>query len=84
MGGGIGTMSIRLALKYAFLDLKMHCVCGGTLEINKRMQRVFSKTGFKHEGLLRDVVIVDNEFVGNHRYSILEDEYYANKNVLLQ
>lgn len=79
-GGGIGTMSIKLALKYAFLNLKMHCVCGGTLEINKRMQRVFNKIGFKHDGLLRDVIIIDDKFISNHRYSMLQNEYKINKN----
>lgn len=83
-GKGIGTMAIKLALRYAFVNLKMHCVCGGTLEINKRMQRVFDKIGFKHDGLLRDVIIIDDKFVSNHRYSMLECEYNMCESALLR
>ncbi|ASM35745.1 Putative ribosomal N-acetyltransferase YdaF [Campylobacter sputorum subsp. bubulus] len=80
-GQGIGTKAFKIATRYAFENLKLHCVSAATLEINARMKRVFEKLGFKHDGLLRDVVIINDNFVSNNKYSILENEYEALKNI---
>jgi RimJ/RimL family protein N-acetyltransferase len=57
--GGNGTEALRLTLRYAFDDLKLHKVYLRVLEYNARAIRTYQKCGFRIEGVLRDEMLVD-------------------------
>ncbi len=50
MGGDLG----RSVLRYAFIDMKLHKVCGQVLASNKRSANFHMKMGFHQEGVLRE------------------------------
>ena len=58
-GKGIGSAAARLALEYAFEELKMNRVFLRVFADNKQAVRSYEKAGFKYEGTFRDDVIID-------------------------
>ena len=48
--GGKGTEALRLALRYAFSELKLHKVYLRVLDYNERAVRAYQKVGFQVEG----------------------------------
>ena len=58
-GKGIGSAAARLALRYAFEELKMNRVFLRVFADNKQAVRSYEKAGFKYEGTFRDDVIID-------------------------
>ena len=58
-GKGIGSAAARLALRYAFEELKMNRVFLRVFADNKQAVRSYEKAGFKYECTFRDDVIID-------------------------
>ena len=58
-GKGIGSAAARLALRYAFEELKMNRVFLRVFADNKQAVRSDEKAGFKYEGTFRDDVMID-------------------------
>jgi RimJ/RimL family protein N-acetyltransferase len=59
---GKGTEALRLALRYAFGDLKLHKVYLRVLAYNTRAIRAYQKAGFRPEGTLREEMRVDGQW----------------------
>ncbi len=76
---GIGTKAIQLIVKYGFETLNRHRIKGGYLEGNEASKRVMEKAGFQEEGRGRDFKYVDGEWKDVIWMSILEDEYFSEK-----
>jgi RimJ/RimL family protein N-acetyltransferase len=74
-GSGIGTTVVRKMMQYCFDDLHLHRVLAIIARGNNRSIRLFEKSGFTHEGTLRDSLLIDGEFTDLLCYSMLEDEY---------
>ena len=55
-GKGYGTDVMRLALRYAFLELNLQRVSLTVFEYNPRAIRSYEKAGFKHEGRIRQAL----------------------------
>lgn len=51
---GSGTTLGRAALNHAFIDLRLHKVCGQAIDSNKASIALHRKLGFTHEGALRE------------------------------
>jgi len=76
-GKGYGSEAMRLALKHAFETLKLHRVSLEVFAFNPRAIHVYEKVGFKREGVLRDALYWDSEYVDAIVMGILADEYFA-------
>jgi len=73
--GGYGTEALRLALGYAFGDLKLHKVYLRVLEYNVRAIRTYEKCGFRVEGILRDEMHVGGRWHALVYMGVLADEF---------
>lgn len=51
---GIGRLLGRTALNHAFIQLKLHKICGQALAYNERSIHFHQSLGFQQEGILRD------------------------------
>lgn len=72
-GKGYGTDAIKTVVKYAFDELRLHCVYAYVNDFNTVSQKLFEKCEFQKEGLLRSRIFKN----GSHRdvfiYSILNE-----------
>jgi RimJ/RimL family protein N-acetyltransferase len=73
--GGNGTESLRLALSYAFGELKLHKLYLRVLEYNTRAIRTYEKCGFRVEGVLREEMKVNGQWHALVYMGILAEEY---------
>ncbi|GAB4194144.1 MAG: GNAT family protein [Roseiflexaceae bacterium] len=76
-GRGYGSEAMRLMLGYAFEQLRLHRVDLEVFLFNPRALHVYEKLGFKREGVLRDVILLDGVYHDAIVMSMLEDEYRA-------
>lgn len=53
-GKGYGYLLGLEALRYGFLDIGLHKICGRVIEHNVRSLRLHERLGFAQEGMLRD------------------------------
>ncbi len=80
--GGNGTEALRLALRYAFSDLKLHKVYLRVLEYNARAIRAYEKVGFRVEGTLRQEMRVQGRWYDLIYMGLLAHEFAAVESVL--
>lgn len=74
-GKGFGQQLIKELLKISFVELKLHRIDLGVFEFNTNAIRVYEKSGFIKEGLLRDYRKVGDKYWSLLNMSILENEY---------
>ena len=74
---GYGTEAIRLLLRHAFDDLRLHRIDLLVIEYNARAIRAYEKSGFVREGVARENALVDGVRYDDVVMSILEREYRA-------
>lgn len=74
-GKGIGLQMISEILKVGFEDLKLHRITLGVFDFNKNAMNCYEKAGFIIEGLMREVVRVNNKYWNLYEMSILEHEW---------
>ncbi len=72
---GLATEAVRLALKFAFNELKLHRIYAITFEKHIGARKVMEKCGFKLEGVMREAALKDNERHNILNYGILISEY---------
>lgn len=73
--GGNGTEALRLTLRYAFDDVKLHKVYLRVLEYNTRAIRTYEKCGFRVEGVLRDEMRVNGTWHALIYMGVLAGEF---------
>jgi len=71
---GIGFEASSLILKYGFNDLNLHRIYCGTSSKNISMQKLALKLGMHQEGIKRDAMLKNSQFVDIIEYALLEDE----------
>jgi RimJ/RimL family protein N-acetyltransferase len=76
-GKGICCKMINSILKIAFEELKLHRVGLGVYDFNKSAIGCYKKTGFSTEGIMRDILLYENEYWSLVEMSILEDEWFT-------
>ncbi len=74
---GYGTEAMRLMVDYGFKTLNLHRIELGVYAFNPRAIRVYEKIGFKQEGILRDALYWDGEYVDEITMSILAHEWHG-------
>ena len=76
---GIGTEVLRQFLRICFEDLRLHRAQIFVDEDNMIAIACYQKAGFKVEGLMRDAVKIDSNYISWHSMSILRVEWRSNQ-----
>lgn len=79
---GSGTIMGRLALDYAFYQLKMRKIIGVVLSFNKRSEMFHQKLGFNQEGLFKKELSRDGQFIDLIRFALFKEEWESQKEKL--
>ncbi|MFF0340564.1 GNAT family N-acetyltransferase [Kribbella sp. NPDC004875] len=74
-GRGLGTEATRLIVGYGIEQLGLHRISLGVYAFNPRAQRAYEKAGFRTEGVLRDALRWDGEWVDEVLMSVLATEW---------
>ncbi|WP_410787892.1 GNAT family N-acetyltransferase [Kribbella sp. C-35] len=74
-GRGLGTEATRLIVGYGIEQLGLHRISLGVYAFNPRAQRAYEKAGFTTEGVLRDALLWDGEWVDEIVMSVLASEW---------
>lgn len=72
---GYGTIAIKIMLNHGFNNLNLNRIELKVLETNLRAIRSYEKVGFVKEGLLRNVVFKNGEYINMIVMGILKHEY---------
>lgn len=70
-GKGYGTEAVAMMLQRGFGELRLHRIFSGVRVDNLAMRRVFEKTGFSQEGILRESVYKNGQFHDVAIYGII-------------
>lgn len=76
---GVCQQMTKAILKIGFEELGLHRIDLGVYETNKSALNCYLKSGLNIEGVSRDVLWFNNEFVSLVEMSMLEDEWRALK-----
>ncbi|HWD77843.1 MAG TPA: GNAT family protein [Kribbella sp.] len=74
-GRGLGTEATRLIVGYGIEELGLHRISLGVYAFNPRARSAYEKAGFKQEGVLRDALLWDGEWVDEIVMSVLATEW---------
>lgn len=66
-------------LQYAFEELRLNCVLAHTLSDNEPSEKLLLRNGFVQEGILRQRVYQCGNYMDMKVFSILKNEFYAEK-----
>lgn len=72
---GLGTEATRLVLAHAFETIGLHRVSLEVYAFNPRAQRAYEKVGFVTEGVRRDALRFDGQWVDSVLMSVLAPEW---------
>lgn len=72
---GLGTEAIQLFIRYGFEHLNLHKIGLEVFSFNPRAERVYTKVGFKLEGIKREDFRYNDEYIDSKIYGILKSEY---------
>ena len=76
---GLGSEAVRLTVGYGFEQLGLHRISLGVFAFNPRARRAYEKAGFVVEGVHRDVLRYDDEWVDEIAMSILAPEWFRHR-----
>ena len=74
-GQGVGTDAYRLLIDYGFTELNLNRIYSGQTARNKAMIRVCEKVGMTQEGLLRQAMFKNGEYLDVVVHALLRDDY---------
>lgn len=73
-GKGYATKAVKLAVDYAFNELKLHRIEAGVMPHNKASIRVLEKAGFHKEGIARKNVKINGKWEDHQVLAIIHPE----------
>jgi RimJ/RimL family protein N-acetyltransferase len=76
-GAGLGTDAVNAIADFCFGQLRLERLWLVTDSVNARAQRVYTKAGFVHEGVLRRAFYQDGVFQDDIRMAMLRSEWEA-------
>lgn len=76
-GQGYGTDAIRALLRWAFEYLNLNRVSLRVYAYNRRAIRCYEKSGFRHEGIMRQSRYTDGQYHDEWFMGVLRDEFLA-------
>ena len=75
-GKGHSIPSLKLMLDYAFKQLNLHKISVEIIEFNLNSIDIFTRLGFKSEGVMKEQYFWDDQYHDLHLYGILKAAYY--------
>lgn len=78
-GKGFGTDTIKTIITYAFFELRLQCVYSQINDYNMVSHKLFEKSGFKKEGVLRNRIYKSGTYHNVFVYSILKEDVYGDR-----
>ena len=75
VGRGIATEAVNLVLEFAFQTINLHRVEAYVTPKNDASVRVLEKAGLVREGLLRELLFINGEWVDHYMYALLQQDY---------
>jgi RimJ/RimL family protein N-acetyltransferase len=78
-GRGLGTEATRLIVGHGFEQLGLHRIGLEVYSFNPRARRAYEKAGFRAEGVLREALRYDGEWIDATVMSILADEWFTHR-----
>lgn len=82
-GIGIGTDSVFAIMRYAFEELNLNKLYGSILDYNIASWKLYTKCGWKTEGLYKQNVFKNGKYYDESPVAILRSEYYEWKDKYL-
>jgi RimJ/RimL family protein N-acetyltransferase len=76
---GLGTESTRMIVGYGFEQLGLHRISLEVYSFNPRARHVYDKVGFVVEGVLRDALRWDGQWIGATIMSILAPDWQLHR-----
>ena len=73
LGKGYGTDAAKLAVRYAFEELKLHKLYLRVLADNERAIRSYQHAGFEIEAIMKDEIYLDGKFCDVTRMAIIQE-----------
>ncbi len=73
-GKGYGTDAINTIVEYAFKEMRLHCIYSEVLEYNEISRKLFEKCGFSVDGILRDRIYKNGEYINVVSFSKVKEE----------
>jgi RimJ/RimL family protein N-acetyltransferase len=77
---GSGTLLGQRALAFAFEEMQVHKLFGQVIAKNIASIRFHERLGFRHEGRLREHVLIQTEHHDLMCFGLLRQEWIANSN----
>jgi len=78
-GKGLGTDITELLVFYGFDRLNLNRIYLGFTADNKAAEKAYTKSGFTHEGILKQDIYRNSQYYDSARMAILRDDYYKNQ-----
>ncbi|MEZ5357465.1 MAG: GNAT family protein [Candidatus Zixiibacteriota bacterium] len=75
---GFGEEAFRIALRYAFYEMRLQKCNSGCVDINEASIRLHKNIGFKEEGLRRRSIYFNGQFYGDMLFGITREEFEEN------
>ncbi len=75
LGKGYGTEAVKLAIYFAFEELKLNRLQLEVFSHNPRGVKAYEKAGFTIEGILRQAIYINNQYSDEIIMGILREEY---------
>lgn len=72
---GIATEAIKLVCEFGFEELRLHRIEAGAYAAAVGSWKALEKNGFHREGIFRDQVILNNEYMDTYRYGLLRSDW---------
>lgn len=72
---GYGGEAVRLMVRYGFESLNLNRIWLDVFANNWRAIRAYQRSGFVHEGCLRQAAYKNGEYLDVYRFAILREEY---------
>lgn len=76
-GKGYGEEALKLILDYGFVNLHMERITLDHFDGNKVAANLYSKIGFKYEGVARNACKKNGKYYDLHLMALLRSEYYG-------
>jgi len=80
-GRGLGTEATQLIIDHTFQYCGVHRISLEVYTFNPRARRVYEKVGFVSEGMLRDALLFDGEWIDAEVMAILRPDWEAARRV---
>ena len=74
-GKGLVGEAAKLLINYGFTELNFHKIYATIINPNKRSLRAAEKLGFKKEGVLKEDMYVDGEYVDFHQFGLFRRDW---------